>query len=176
MQRTGYSRRNGQLFECMVLLSRPGIDKSQILDQERTADGILGDRQQLDGAATFTNCFLFVAKDSVSHSENAERFGIVWLLAQQLGGFVARGGKGSTCRRFITSNLRDQALAPSAGKRNCLSVTASDRKRSERALCTLDIALAKRHIKQLLGQVFSRAWILCQDFLDRRNKGARIGM
>ena len=53
-QRAGNSRRDGQLFEGTILLSCPSIDESQMLDQERTADGILGDRQQLDGAPTFT--------------------------------------------------------------------------------------------------------------------------
>src|ERR1700736_88423 len=63
----------------MVLLSCPGIDEGQILDQERTADGILGDRQQLDGAPTFTNCVSFIAKEGGSdfHSTAASEIAII---------------------------------------------------------------------------------------------------
>jgi hypothetical protein len=65
---------------------------------------------QFDGAPSFIQCILFAAKTSVNHPEQAKRFGIIRLLAENFLHFRACDGERSIRERYIFVCTRRQAF------------------------------------------------------------------
>ena len=98
------------------------------------------------------------------------------MFRNEFGRFSSRAGKGSVGRRFITAHLSDYAFAPGPRKRNGLFIAPGSRKSTECAQRTIEIALAQRSAKPMLGYVFGVARIFSEDGLYCGEQRARVGM
>ena len=101
----------------------------------------------------------------ISHSEHAKSFWIIRLFRNEFGHFSSCAGKGSVRRCVITAHLSKYAFAPGPRKRNGILIAPGNRKSSEGAQRTIEIALAQRSAKPLLGNVINFARIFSEDRL-----------
>src|SRR6266487_2037196 len=116
-----------QSFNCAILIARPSINNSQVLNQHRAIDGAFPDRHQLDRALAFAEGILLVSQSSINHSDCAKSRCVVGLFAHDLLKFFSSVGKGVTSCRLITAKPGDKTLAPTVRKGDIFVAAATYR-------------------------------------------------
>src|SRR5437588_6389332 len=72
---------DGKLIQCSVLFASPGVDDSQVFDNEWAVDGVLRRGKQLSCPLTKLNRLLFPTEASIGQTKRTESLRVIWLVA-----------------------------------------------------------------------------------------------
>src|SRR5437870_5027697 len=112
-----------QSFNCAILVARPRINDSEILNHPRAIDGVSADGDQLDRALAFADGILFVSQSSINDTDRAKSCCVIGLVMHDLLKFSSSLGKRGTSCRFVTAKPGDKAAAPTLRERDVFVIT-----------------------------------------------------
>src|ERR1700692_2692142 len=148
-----------QPFNCAILVARPRINDSQVLNHHRAIDGAFARRHQLDRALAFAYSVFLVSQSSINHTDRAKRCGVTGLVAHDLPEFSSSSAKRGTSCQFVPVKPGDETPAPTLRERDVFIVAPTCGHSCQCVLGGNRVTLAKGKVEPVQNDERRRVWV-----------------